>query len=108
STGVLLQLGRFRFLDVGDLSGAPLYALTCPADRIGPVDVYLVAHHGGVDAADPATFAAIRPRVAVMNNGATKGGGAATFDTLHEVRSLDVWQLHRSTNAGVRNFDDER
>ena len=54
STGFLLQFGRFRFLDVGDLTGAPLYSLACPSDRIGPVDVYLVAHHGGADASDPA------------------------------------------------------
>src|SRR6185295_8042198 len=108
STGVLLQLGRFRFLDVGDLSGAPLYALTCPADRIGPVDVYLVAHHGGVDAADPRTFAAFRPRVAVLNNGATKGGAAATFKMLHDLSGFDVWQLHRTQNTGAENFADDR
>ena len=53
STGILLQFGRFRFLDVGDLGGAPLFSLACPSDLIGPVDVYLVAHHGGADASDP-------------------------------------------------------
>jgi competence protein ComEC len=47
STGILMQFGRFRFLDAGDLTGPPLFALVCPKDMIGPVDVYLVAHHGG-------------------------------------------------------------
>src|SRR5262249_46033812 len=42
SRGVLLTFGTFRFLDVGDLTGPPLYALACPRDRIGPVDVYVV------------------------------------------------------------------
>jgi competence protein ComEC len=108
STGIRLQYGRFRFLDVGDLSGPPLFALVCPDDLVGPVDVYLVAHHGGPDAADPATFAAFAPRVAVLNNGAVKGGGPATFATLHRTTNVDVWQLHRSTNAGAVNYADDR
>lgn len=109
STGIVLQYGQFRFLDVGDLSGPPLFALACPANVIGAVDVYLVAHHGGVDAADPATFAAFQPRAAIVNNGATKGGAPETFATLHDVAGkTDAWQLHRSQNAGARNFADDR
>ena len=109
STGIRLQYGKFRFLDVGDLSGPPLFALVCPNDLVGPVDVYLVAHHGGPDAADPATFAAFTPRVAILNNGAVKGGAADTFASLHRAKGLDdVWQLHRSTNAGAENFADAR
>jgi competence protein ComEC len=109
STGVLVQFGRFRFLDVGDLTGPPLYALACPANEIGRVDVYLVAHHGNADAADPATFAAFEPRVAVVNNGATKGGAPEVFAALRRAAGIeDVWQLHRSTKTGTENFADER
>ncbi len=108
STGFLLQFGKFRFLDVGDLTGAPLFSLACPADRIGPVDVYLVAHHGGADAADPAMFAAVRPRVAIVNNGAVKGGAAETLKTLHAVPGTETWQLHRSEAGDAENFADER
>ena len=109
STGFLLRLGRFRFLDVGDLSGAPLFALVCPKDLIGPVSAYLVTHHAGVDAADPSTFAASRPRVAVLNNGATKGGAPETFAALRRSPGLeDAWQLHRSTRDRAENFTDER
>lgn len=109
STGVLVIFGRFRFLDVGDLSGRPLFDLVCPKDLIGAVDVYLVAHHGGADAADPATFAAFKPRVAIMNNGLKKGGALATYVSLHHVAGLqDVWQLHRSEAAGDANFAEER
>jgi hypothetical protein len=64
----VLELGTFRFLDVGDLIGQPLFDLVCPRDRIGAVDVYLVAHHGNAGAADPATLAAFRPRAAVVDN----------------------------------------
>jgi competence protein ComEC len=105
STGVLVRFGKFRFLDVGDLTGQPLFDLACPRNLIGPVDVYLVAHHGGPDASDPATFAAFRPRVAIMNNGLKKGGALATFETLHhQFGPQGVWQLHRSEAAGGKNF----
>ena len=45
---------RFRFLDLGDLSGSPLFSLVCPRSLIGSIDVYLVPHHGGRDATYPA------------------------------------------------------
>jgi competence protein ComEC len=109
STGVRIQFGRFRFLDLGDLTGPPLYALACPENMVGPVDVYLVAHHGGLDAADPATFAAFRPRVSIVNNGAVKGGAPELFRTLHASPNAgEVYQLHRSQNAGADNFADDR
>jgi competence protein ComEC len=108
STGVVLRYGRFRFLDVGDLSGQPLFDLVCPVDRIGRVDAYLVAHHGNADAADPATFAAFKPRVAVLNNGKSKGGFREMFESLHNSRNVgDVWQLHWSQAAGTANYAPE-
>ena len=109
STGVRLRFGRFTFFDPGDLSGAPLFALACPDDLIGPTDVYLVAHHGGADAGDPATFAAFAPRVAILNNGTKKGGSPEVLAALHHARGLeDAWQLHRSLPPGPRYFTDER
>ncbi len=108
STGFLLQFGRFRFLNVGDLTGAPLFNLACPSDQIGPVDVYLVSHHGGTDASDRSLFAAIRPGVAVLNNGATKGGAVAMFKTLRAASGTEAWQLHRSEVKGAENFADDR
>src|SRR5215472_2133472 len=105
STGVVIRYGAFRFLDVGDLSGEPLFRLACPKSLIGPVDVYLVAHHGGPDVGDPAIFAALRPRAAIMNNGVTKGGARSTYEALHRVPGLEgVWQLHLSVEAGDSNF----
>jgi hypothetical protein len=109
STGVVVTFGKFRFLDVGDLTGQPLFDLVCPKSLIGPVGAYLVAHHGNADASDPTTFAAFKPRVAIMNNGTKKGGAQATYESLHHVRGLeDVWQLHRSEAAGDKNFPAER
>jgi beta-lactamase superfamily II metal-dependent hydrolase len=108
STGVVISYGKFRFLDVGDLSGQPLFDLVCPRDMVGPVDAYLVAHHGGADVADLATFAAFKPRVAIMNNGLKKGGALVTYQALHHVPDLeDVWQLHWSAEAGASNFPEK-
>jgi len=105
STGVVVRYGEFRFLDVGDLTGQPLFDLVCPKDLIGRVDAYLVAHHGGPDASVPETFAALKPRVAIMNNGLSKGGARTTYEALHRVLDLeDVWQLHASSDAAEANF----
>src|SRR4029453_15962986 len=70
STGFHLRFGKFRFVDLGDLSGAPFLALVCPGGLIGPIDLYLVPPHGGADTAYAAAFAAVQPRVALINNGA--------------------------------------
>jgi beta-lactamase superfamily II metal-dependent hydrolase len=105
STGIVVRYGKFRFLDLGDLSGQPLFSLFCPKNLVGPVDAYLVAHHGGADAAGAEAFAALQPQVAIMNNGVTKGGALPTYQVLHHVAGLkDVWQLHASAEAGGGNF----
>jgi beta-lactamase superfamily II metal-dependent hydrolase len=104
STGVYLRFGTFRFLDLGDLSGAPLFALFCPRNLLGQIDLYLVPHHGGSDVVYPATFAT-RPRVAILNNGEQKGGSPESFAALRASSGIeDVWQLHLSRAKGAENF----
>lgn len=107
STGILLTFGEFRYLDPGDLSGPPLYALTCPTNLLGRADVYAIAHHGGDDGSDPSLFAAVRPRIAVFTNGTRKGAQAATFNTLRQL-GIPGWQLHRTQNPGAENEPDGR
>jgi beta-lactamase superfamily II metal-dependent hydrolase len=113
SIGFVMQFGGFRFLDLGDLSGTPLFALLCPRSLIGPVDLYLVPHHGGRDVAYRATFAGWRSRVAIVNNGAEKGGSPEIFAALRKAPGLEAaWQLHRSMNGGnlperhIANLDE--
>jgi competence protein ComEC len=107
SIGVRITFGRFTFLDLGDLPGANLAALACPNNLLGHADVYLVPHHGNKDTAIPAVIAAVSPRVAIFNNGATKGGDPAAFRTLRGATGLEgVWQLHRSKNDGAANYPD--
>ena len=108
SVAVRLQYGKFRFLDAGDLTGAPLFALTCPVNMLGEADVYEVAHHGGADGGDPSLFAAVNPLVAITSNGPRKGAQAATLATISQMPSIDGWQLHRTLNTGAENMPDER
>jgi competence protein ComEC len=107
SVGFRLRLGAFRFLDLGDLSGNTLGELACPINLVGRVSVYLVAHHGDYDSDIPAVLSALRPRAAVMNNGATKGGDPASFKTLQAQPHLDLWQLHESKNPRSQNAPDD-
>lgn len=105
SAAILLRYGAFTYLDVGDLTGAPLYALTCPINLIGQADVYNLAHHGGADGSDPSLFQVVKPRVAVFSNSARKGGEAATLNTLRRLR-IAGWQLHRTQQPGAENMPD--
>ncbi len=109
SIGVLLRFGRFRFLNLGDLTGAPLFALVCPRSLIGRVDLFLVPHHGWRDGSYPAMFAGLKPRVAIVNNSAVKGGSPETFAALRRAPGhKGAWQLHRSTHEGVINLAESQ
>jgi competence protein ComEC len=105
STAVKVQFGAFAFLDPGDLSGDPLYKLTCPTNQVGRADVYAIAHHGGDDGSDPSLFTAAMPRVAVFSNAGRKGAQAATLKTLRQL-GIAGWQMHRTTNPGAENMPD--
>ena len=105
--GIRLRFGRFTFVDLGEFIRRDSLLLACPTNRIGHAYVYLVPHHGNADTAIPAVIGAISPRVAILNNGVTKGGNAAGFDALRSAMSIeDVWQVHRSRNQGAVNFPD--
>jgi len=102
SVGYLLTFGQFRAIDLGDLLWNKEYELMCPNNPIGTVDLYMVAHHGTDSSGTPQLVHALRPRVAVMQNGTRKGAGAETMPTLRTSPGLeDVWQLHWGLNAGI-------
>jgi competence protein ComEC len=104
SAGFLLAYGRFRTVDLGDLTWNGELDLMCPMNRIGTVDLYLTSHHGLAKSGSPALVYGLQPRVAVMNNGTRKGGEPDTFHVLHESPGLeDLWQLHWSYNVGLDN-----
>lgn len=107
SLGVVVRFGEFSFVDVGDLSGNTLSKIICPRNLIGEASVYLIAHHGDYDTDSPAIYAALKPRVAVMNNGPLKGGDPAVFWTARTQPGLDLWQLHASEIPGAKNSPRE-
>ncbi len=105
STAIRLEYGAFTYLDVGDLTGAPLYALACPINLLGLADVYNIAHHGGADGSDASLFEAVKPRAAIFSNAARKGAEAATLNTLRRL-GIAGWQLHRTEQPGAENMPD--
>ncbi len=108
SIGLLFTWGKFRMLDLSDLEGYYSYQLACPNNLIGPVDVYQVSVHGQAKGSSPALEQAIRPRVAIMNNGAKKGGDPQTWPVLRGTPGLeDIWQLHFSVAGGKENNPPE-
>ncbi len=100
SVGMVITYGKFRMIDLGDLTWNKELALACPDNKLGTVDVYLSTHHGWDASNAPAIVNGLKPRVAITNNGATKGGTAEAMHTIHNCPGLeDVWQLHYARNA---------
>jgi hypothetical protein len=99
-----------------DGSSAPLAVVAIFTEFFGAIALTagllgrIAALHDVVEdaASDPSMFAAITPRVAVINNAPAKGGSAGTLRTLRAATGTDTWQLHRSAAAGAENFADER
>jgi competence protein ComEC len=108
SLGVLITFGKTKILDLGDLTWDKEMELMCPANKLGKVDVLVVSHHGLFQSSSPALVEAIQPRIAIMDNGAKKGGSTATFETLAKTPGLEtLWQLHYSDEAGVEHNSAE-
>jgi hypothetical protein len=68
----------------------------------------MVSHHGLHVSNAKFLVHAIRPKAAIMNNGARKGGAAQTLDVVRSSPGLeDLWQLHYSNAAGEKNAPPE-
>ncbi len=109
SVGMMVSYGSFRFLNLGDLTWNLENALVCPRNLLGRADLYLTTHHG-MNLSGPETLVhAVRPRVAVMNNGAKKGGAAEAWRVVRNSPGLqDLWQLHYSLPGGPDHNVDEQ
>ena len=101
SLGTLITFGKFRFLDLGDLTKRKERDLVCPNNLIGTVDLYLTTHHGVNQSNARVIVDAIHPRVSIMNNGAHKGGSPDAWETIRNSPGLqDLWQLHYAMGSG--------
>jgi competence protein ComEC len=101
SVGSVITYGRFRTVHLGDLTWNKEGDLMCPVNRVGPVDLFIVSHHGQPVSNAPVLVHAIRPRVMIMNNGTRKGGQPPAMRVLHSSPGLeDLWQIHFSLLSG--------
>ena len=109
STGSHIVFGRFRAVDLGDLTWNKEHDLMCPDNRLGEADVYIVSHHGQDISNSPVLVHALHPKVAIMDNGEKKGGTVEALDTIHASPGLlDLWQLHFSAAGGQQHNTGEK
>jgi beta-lactamase superfamily II metal-dependent hydrolase len=104
SLGVLLTFGKLRILDLGDLTSDKEAQLVCPVNKLGNVDIYVVSHHGSVTSNSREFLNSIAPRVAIMDNGASKGGAPSSWEAVKKSPRLeDLWQLHFANEGGAEH-----
>jgi competence protein ComEC len=102
SLGTFITFGKLRILDLGDLTHDKEMQLICPTNKIGKLDIYIVSHHGWAQSSSPAFVYGLAPRVAIMDNGAKKGGTPSVLDIIRKSPGLeDLWQLHFSEEGGA-------
>lgn len=109
SVVTLVSLGEFDFFDAGDLTWNLEAKLVCPVNRVGKVDVYQASHHGMDASNHPLVIRELEPRVAIFNNGATKGCDPGAFAALKATPSVEaIYQVHRNVrDDGSPNAPDE-
>jgi hypothetical protein len=106
---VLITYGKFRMLDLGDLTKDKELELACPRNLIGTVSLFIVTHHGFNQSNAKALVAAIHPEAAIMNNGAHKGASPEAWQTVRDVVGPDhLWQLHYAVDGGAAHNVPEK
>ena len=99
SAGFLLSYGKFKFVDLGDLTWDKEMELACPVNKLGKVTLLQATHHGFYNdfSGAPALVWALQPQVVLVNNGPRKGLQASAWDTIQKIPGLEAtWQLHLS------------
>jgi competence protein ComEC len=112
SGGYLLTYGKFRFLNLGDLTWDREMLLACPDNKVGTATIVQATHHGFFNdfSGAPALYKATKPQVVVVNNGATKGLMQPAFELIASLPGLEaVWQLHQAVGSDkAHNTTEQR
>lgn len=109
SLGTLITYGKFRMLDLGDLTKNKELEIMCPNNLIGKVDLLIVSHHGLNQSNTNALVAGVHPEAAIMNNGAHKGGSPDAWQIVRNVVGPDrLWQLHYAVDGGAEHNVPEK
>jgi competence protein ComEC len=104
SLGIVLEFGKLRIVDLGDLTWNKELELICPENKLGHADIFVVSHHGIDQSNSPALVHALAPRVAIMDNGSKKGGAPSAWDIIKSSPGLqDLWQLHFADAGGAEH-----
>jgi len=99
SVGSFVTFGKFRTIILGDLTLNRQFDLMCPSNRLGSVDLDLLARHGNLNS-DLLVYP-LHPRAAIMNNGTRKGAPPEAMKVLFSSPALlDIWQMHFSLLSG--------
>ena len=107
SLALRFRVKSFDFLDCGDLTWNIEKQLVCPTDKIGPIDVYQVTHHGMSISNHPLLVRTVAPTVTVMNNGPNKGGDPAAVKLLRSIPSIQAsYQLHKNAKTTTEENTD--
>jgi beta-lactamase superfamily II metal-dependent hydrolase len=97
SVASLLRFGKVSIAAFGDLSWLQEHQLSCPVTRIGHVNVMIVTQHGSDISGNPASIADMHPDIAIMGNGARKGGDLDPINTVaHSPGLMGFWRNHES------------
>jgi len=101
SVGSHVTFGKFRVVHLGDLTADKEFDLMCPRNPLGTADLWVVSHHGQPVSNAKVLVHAIRPRVAILNNGTRKGGQPDAMKIIYSSPGLaNLWQLHFSVLSG--------
>jgi beta-lactamase superfamily II metal-dependent hydrolase len=106
SVSSLITFGKTRIAAFGDLPWNEEIKLLCPANKIGPIDLYFVTQHGMDLSSSPPTRA-LDPIVSIMANGDLKGGDEAPMKMVESYAHHDqaFWLLHYTARYPALNPD---
>lgn len=111
SIGFLMTFGKFKFLNMADLTWDKEMELACPVNKVGTVTLFQATHHGFFAdySGAPALIWAIKPQVVVVNNGARKGLANNAYETMTKIPGVEgIWQSHKSSrNDDAHNTSEQ-